>query len=59
VTSTAISVMTSVGLFGAFLAPIVAAEIIARSGYRAAFLAAFGVALAGIALAWRAPTPGK
>jgi len=59
VTPTAISVMTSVGLFGAFLAPIVAGEIIARSGYRDAFLAAFVVALGGVALAWVAPTGGE
>jgi predicted MFS family arabinose efflux permease len=58
VTSTAISVMTSVGLFGAFLAPIVAGEIIATAGYQAAFLAAFAVSLAGVALAWRAPDVG-
>ena len=58
VTSTAISVMTSVGLFGAFLAPIVAGEIIATAGYQAAFLAAFAVSLVGVALAWRAPDVG-
>lgn len=58
VTTTAVSVMTSVGLLGAFLAPIAAGELIARSGYRPAFLAAFVVALLGIALAWRAPDPG-
>jgi len=57
VTTTAISTMTSVGLFGAFLAPIVAGEVIARTGYRTAFLAGLVVALAGVALAWRAPDP--
>jgi len=57
VTTTAISTMTSVGLFGAFLAPIVAGEVIARAGYRTAFLAGLVVALAGVALAWRAPDP--
>ncbi|NHN40915.1 MFS transporter [Halorubellus sp. JP-L1] len=55
VTTTAISTMTSVGLFGAFLAPIVAGELIERSGYQAAFLAGLVVALAGVVLAWRAP----
>jgi nitrate/nitrite transporter NarK len=55
VTGTAISVMTSIGLFGAFLAPIVAAEIITARGYQSAFLAAFGLAMVGIALAWFAP----
>ncbi|MFC6952973.1 MFS transporter [Halorubellus litoreus] len=58
VTTTAISTMTSVGLFGAFLAPIVAGELIARYGYQVAFLAALVVALAGLALAVRAPEPG-
>ena len=58
VTTTAISTMTSVGLFGAFLAPIVAGELIERSGYRAAFVAGLVVALAGVLLAWRAPDAG-
>lgn len=58
VTTTAISTMTSVGLFGAFVAPIAAGELIARSGYRAAFVAGFAVAVAGILLAWRAPEAG-
>ena len=57
VTTTAISTMTSVGLFGAFLAPIVAGELIERSGYQAAFVAGLVVALAGVLLAWRAPNP--
>jgi predicted MFS family arabinose efflux permease len=58
VTTTAVSVMTSVGLFGAFLAPIVAGAIIERAGYRPAFLLAVVVAIVGIGLAWRAPEPG-
>ncbi len=57
VSTTAVSVMTSVGLFGAFLAPIAAGEVIARAGYRTAFLAAFVVALVGLALASRVPEP--
>ena len=56
VTGTAIAVMTSVGLFGAFLAPIVAAEIIAARGYPDALLAALLVAVAGVVLARTAPT---
>ncbi|WP_276302242.1 MFS transporter [Halorussus lipolyticus] len=55
VRTTAVSMLTSVGLLGAFLAPIVGGEIIGRAGYRPAFLLAGGVAVAGIALAWYAP----
>jgi MFS family permease len=47
--------LTSVGLLGAFLAPIAGGEIIGRAGYRPAFLLAGGVAVVGIALAWYAP----
>ncbi|WP_132058857.1 MFS transporter [Halorussus amylolyticus] len=55
VRTTALSMLTSVGMTGAFLAPIVGGEIIARAGYNTAFLVAGAVALAGVALAWRAP----
>jgi len=55
VRTTAVSMLTSVGLLGAFLAPIAGGEIIGRAGYRPAFLLAGGVAVAGIALAWYAP----
>ncbi|MCG1002791.1 MULTISPECIES: nitrate/nitrite transporter [Halobacterium] len=41
--TTAVALLTSVGLFGAFSAPLVAGEIIAATG---AYLAAFGYALA-------------
>ena len=58
VRGTAVSMMTSVGLFGAFVAPIVGGEIIGRAGYRPAFLLATVVALAGVALAWYAPGVG-
>ena len=55
VRTTAVSMLTSVGLLGAFLAPIVGGEIIDRAGYRPAFLLAVVVALVGIVLAWYAP----
>jgi predicted MFS family arabinose efflux permease len=55
VRTTAVSMLTSVGLLGAFLAPIAGGEIIGRAGYRPAFLLAGGVAVVGIALAWYAP----
>jgi predicted MFS family arabinose efflux permease len=55
VRTTAISMLTSVGLLGAFAAPIAGGAIIDRAGYRPAFLVAGGVALLGVALAWYAP----
>ena len=58
VRTTAVSMLTSVGLFGAFAAPIVGGEIIDRAGYEPAFLLAGGVAAAGVALAWYAPEDG-
>ena len=57
VRTTAVSLLTSVGLFGAFAAPIAAGAIIDRAGYGPAFLAAGGVALVGVLLALRAPEP--
>ncbi|MFC4549834.1 MULTISPECIES: MFS transporter [Halorussus] len=55
VRTTAVSMLTSVGLFGAFVAPIAAGAVIDRFGYRAAFLVGGAVALVGVALARRAP----
>lgn len=57
VRTTAVSLLTSVGLLGAFAAPIAAGIIIDRAGYGPAFFVAGGVALAGILLALRAPEP--
>ncbi|PSP72112.1 MFS transporter [Halobacteriales archaeon QS_3_64_16] len=57
VQATAVSMLTSVGLFGAFVGPIVAGEVISRAGYRPAFLLAGGAGLLGVVLAWRAPEP--
>ncbi|SEO90427.1 Predicted arabinose efflux permease, MFS family [Halogranum amylolyticum] len=55
--ATAVSLLTSVGLFGAFVAPIAAGTIIDRAGYGPAFLVAGGVAFVGVLLALRAPEP--
>lgn len=55
VTSTAIASLTSVGLLGAFLSPILAGEIIARADYATAFLLAGALTAGGSLLAWWAP----
>jgi predicted MFS family arabinose efflux permease len=55
VRSTAVAMLTSVGLLGAFVAPIAGGAIIDRAGYRPAFLLAGGVAVVGVVLAWYAP----
>ena len=55
--TTAVSLLTSVGLFGAFAAPITAGTIIDRAGYAPAFLVAGGVAFLGVLFALRAPEP--
>jgi predicted MFS family arabinose efflux permease len=58
VAATAVAFQTSVGLAGAFLAPIVGGVVIDVAGYRAAFLLAGVLAVGGVLLAWRAPEPG-
>lgn len=57
VRTTAVSLLTSVGLLGAFAAPIAAGTIIDRAGYGPAFLVAGGVAFVGVLLALYAPEP--
>lgn len=57
--TTAVALLTSVGLFGAFAAPIAAGTIIDRAGYSTAFLVAGGVAFLGVLLALRAPEPNR
>ncbi|CQR48684.1 MULTISPECIES: MFS transporter [Haloferax] len=59
VRATAVSLLTSVGLLGAFAAPIAAGAIIDYAGYTPAFLAAGGVAVIGVLLALRAPEPTR
>ena len=58
VRTTAVSLLTSIGLFGAFAAPIAGGAIIDSAGYAPAFLVAGGVAVVGVVLALRAPEPG-
>ena len=55
VRTTAVALLTSVGLVGAFGGPLVAGVIIQRAGYEAAFLAATVVAVAGVLLALSTP----
>jgi predicted MFS family arabinose efflux permease len=57
VRTTAVSLLTSIGLLGAFAAPIAAGTIIDRAGYEPAFLVAGGVAFLGVLVALRAPEP--
>lgn len=58
VAATAVALQTSVGLAGAFLAPIAGGVIIDLAGFDTAFLLAGMLAICGIAVAWRAPEPG-
>lgn len=57
VRTAAVSMLTSVGLLGAVVAPIVAGRIIDRAGYQPAFVLAGSVAVLGVILARRAPEP--
>lgn len=57
VAATAVAFLTSVGLAGAFVAPIAGGAVIDTAGYDAAFVLAGVLALVGIGVAWRAPEP--
>lgn len=57
VAATAVAFLTSVGLSGAFIAPIAGGAIIDTAGYDAAFFIAGVAGLLGIGVAWRAPEP--
>lgn len=59
VAATAVSFQTSLGLAGAFVAPIAGGAVVDSVGFDAAFLAAGAVAASGIALAWLAPEPAR
>jgi predicted MFS family arabinose efflux permease len=59
VAATAVAFLTSVGLAGAFLAPIVGGLVVDVGGFEAAFLLAGLVAAGGVAVAWRAPEPSR
>jgi nitrate/nitrite transporter NarK len=58
VAATAVAFLTSVGLSGAFLAPIAAGALIETVGYPTTFALAGGIGGVGVALAWFAPEPG-
>jgi predicted MFS family arabinose efflux permease len=57
VAATAVAFQTSVGLAGAFLAPIAGGTVIGLAGFDAAFLLAGVLALCGVFVARRAPEP--
>jgi len=57
VAATAVAFLTSVGLAGAFLAPIAGGALIGATGYGTAFAAAGALGLLGAGLAWYAPEP--
>lgn len=58
VAATAVSVMTSISLFGGFSAPLVAGVLIERTGdFLAAFAYAAVLTALGLVLAWFAPEP--
>lgn len=57
---TALSVLVTAGMTGAFAAPAITGWLIEVTGsYRAAFGFAFGLGVFGILLAWRAPESGS
>jgi len=55
VAATAVAFLTSVGLAGAFIAPIAAGRLIDTSNYETAFLVAGALGVLGAILAWYAP----
>jgi len=57
VAATAVALLTSVGLAGAFVAPIAAGALIGAAGYETAFAVAGAFGLLGVVLAWYAPEP--
>nr|WP_303647264.1 MFS transporter [Haloarchaeobius sp. FL176] len=57
VAATAVAFLTSVGLAGAFAAPIVGGALIDATSYDVAFLVAGLLGLVGVAVAWQAPEP--
>jgi predicted MFS family arabinose efflux permease len=57
VAATAVAFQTSVGLAGAFLAPIVGGAVVDTAGYQPAFLLAGLLAAVGVVVAWWAPEP--
>ncbi len=57
VAATAVAFLTSVGLAGAFVAPIAGGYIIDIAGYGTAFALAGALGAVGVVLAWFAPEP--
>jgi predicted MFS family arabinose efflux permease len=57
VAATAVAFLTSVGLAGAFVAPIAGGALVGTVGYGTAFAAAGVLCLLGAGLAWFAPEP--
>jgi predicted MFS family arabinose efflux permease len=59
VAATAVAFHTSVGLAGAFLAPIAGGAVVELAGFSVAFLLAGVLGGCGIVLAWYAPEPAR
>jgi nitrate/nitrite transporter NarK len=59
VAATAVAMLTSVGLAGAFVGPIAAGKIIDTFNYQISFLLAGILGLLGVLLAWYAPEPER
>lgn len=59
VAATAVAFLTSVGLAGAFIAPIAGGRLIDATNYETAFLVAGALGALGALLAWYAPEPGR
>lgn len=55
VAATAVAFQTSVGLAGAFVAPLAGGALIEATDYSTAFLVASALAVGGVAIAWAAP----
>ena len=59
VAATAVAFQTSVGLAGAFLAPIAGGAVVDAGGFDSAFLLAGSLAALGVVLAYLAPEPAE
>ncbi|MFB6156153.1 MAG: MFS transporter [Haloferacaceae archaeon] len=59
VAATAVAFHTSVGLAGAFVAPIAGGSVVELAGFDAAFLLAAVLAVCGVGVAWRVPEPTR
>jgi predicted MFS family arabinose efflux permease len=55
VAATAVAFQTTLGLAGAFVAPIAGGALIEAAGYETAFLVGSGLALVGVAFVWVVP----